>query len=450
MVNIVTNGQPSSVTFNVDSGEISPQIYVQDSLVKMAADSGMVNTINDINNESYHTDQDLRDDYGVEREPIYQQNDDLEEEPEQEQEQLYQEEHQQQQKQRKKSPQRKSKGDKRFDDLIYKLGSKSQEAEEIAQQRDATARELKLARDEHAAYVLNVEKQNIEHNINRVTDIMVRAKETGQIRSEVDANRLMNELVVQESQTNAAINQLEQEREDYAAVPQKSEYEELAKEMFDELSDPREFYSPAYSRWLSNNTYYNPHDHENFDLDLAKDVNHIKRTFNKFLKHTGNADFIGTDNYYQEFDAVVKHKLYGEYMPPTNQNYSNRGYAQQERNDVRQINYSIDPRYEESLGNAMPEGQSRIRGTYPDDPGYEAPRNAYQPPRQQQRQGVAPVNRSGYNQQYQQQAAPLSEQERKLAIMMPMVDMQGRPLSEREKLQSYAADKANMNQNNRR
>ncbi len=450
MVNIVTNGQPSSVTFNVDSGEVSPQVHVQDSLVQLATETGMVNTMNDINEESYHIDQDLRDEHNMESESIYQQNDEDDYDNQPQEEQLYQDDHQQQQKPRKKSSPKKTKGDKRYDDLIYKLGSKAQEAEEIARQRDATARELKQVRDEHAAYVLSIEKQRIASDIDRVSDIMVRAKDTDQTRSYVEGNRIMNELIIKEAQTEAAINQLAQQREEYDLSPETSEYERRVEEKFYDLSDAKEISSPAYAEWLKENSYYNPYDGENYDDDLAQDVHEIKRTFNKFLKHNRNGQFIGTPDYYQELDAIVQNKLYGDFVPPTTKGYSNRGYSnQREDNDMKQINYSIDPGYEQSFGNAMPEGQSRMRGTYPDDPNYQAPREASQQ-RQQQRSGVVPVNRSGYNQQYNGQLPALSEQERKLAIMMPMFDTNGRQLSEREKLQQYASGKADMMQRNRR
>jgi hypothetical protein len=450
MVNIVTNGQPSSVTFNVDSGEISPVVHVQDSLVKLANEIGIVDAMQEINEESYNNDQDLRDDYDMESESIYQRNEEDEFNDQPQEEEYYQEDQPQQQKPKKKSPPKKTKGDKRYDDLIYKLGSKAQEAEEIARQRDATARELKQARDEHAAYVLSIEKQRIASDIDRVSDIMVRAKETDQSKSYVDGNRIMNELILKEAQTDAAINQLAQQREQDSYVPETSEYERLAEEKFYDLSDAKEISSPAYAEWLKENSYYNPYDGDNYDEDLAQDVHEIKRTFNKFLKHNRNGQFIGTPDYYQELDAIVQNKLYGDFVPQQQKGYSNRGYSnQREDNDMKQINYSIDPDYQQSLGNAMPEGQSRVRGTYPDDPNYQAPRGQQQRQPQQQRPGVAPVNRSGYNQQYSNMP-PLSEQERKLALMWPAWDTNGRPLSDQEKLQSYAANRVNVPNNGRR
>lgn len=456
MVNIITDTQPASVSFNVDTGDISPAVHMQNSLVKLADESGMVDTINDINEQSYQEDQNLRDGYDVEEESHYQNDED--DFPEQQQdEQSYQEDHQQQQKPRKKSSPKKSKGDKRYDDLIYKLGSKAQEAEDIARQRDAAARELKQARDEHAAYVLSIEKQRIASDIDRVSDIMVRAKDTDQTRSYVEGNRIMNELIMKEAQTDAAINQLAYEREERNSVPEVSEYERLAEEKFYDLSDTKEITSPAYTDWLKENSYYNPYDQENYDNDLAQDVHDIKRTFNKFLKHNRNGEFIGTHEYYKELDAIVQNKLYGDFIPSVNR-YSNKGYSnQREDTEMNQINYPIDPDYDQSFGNATPEGQSRRHGTYPDEAGYQAPRQQQyqqrpnqQQQNQQQRPGVAPVNRSGYNQQYSNQMAPLDERERKLAILMPMVDMDGRPLTEREKLQEYASNKAKMMQGNRR
>lgn len=440
MVSILTNGQSSNTTFNVDTGELFPQVHYNDSLVNLATDIGMVDTMNDINNESYVNDRELREEFNLETEPIYEEedqfDDQLEEEP-------FQEEPQQQRPKKKSSP-KKTKGDKRYDDLIYKLGSKAQEAEEIARQRDEAARELKFARDEHAAYVLEIERQRINDDIERVTNIMVKAKDTDQTRSYVEGTRIMNELIVKGSQTDAAINQLAYERDEYNSVPDTFDHEKAAEDKFYDLSDVKEVNSLAYAEWLKDNAYYNPYDAENFDEDLAEDVHEIKRTFNKYLKHNRNGNFIGTPDYYQELDSIVQHKLYGDFIPAQQQQYSNRGYSnQQEEPPMKPINYAIDPDYDQSFGNSVPEGQSRIHKTYPDDPGYQGQQR-------QQRQNVAPVNRSGYNQQHQnQQVASLDERERKLAIMFPMVDTNGRPLSEREKLQKYAADKASMYQSRR-
>ena len=435
MVNIVTNGQPASITLNVDTGETHSPYPVQDSIVNLAENTGIVDAINTMNQEGYQEDHDLRMNYEMQNqntndqldEDDYHQNDNSE---------LYDNEPSQP---KKKKP--KKKGDsvqKRFDEITYKLIEERREKEELE-------RQLKRSRDENAAFMLSVERDRIAHDINRVTDVMIKAKDNDQTQTYVKANRLMHELVTKESETNNALTHLQNSYQDEHVEP---EHEQHAEQRFIGLSDPRELKSDSYTDWLRENPYYNPYDAENYDEDLANDIHEVKRNFNKFLKKNRNADFIGTSEYYQEIDALVDMK-FSQFQPQ--QRYSNQGYnqyQQEESEPMAEYRIPINQEYEQSLGQGVPEGQSRYQsGIYPDD-------NRYQQQQQrapQQRGGPAPVNRSGYNQQYQNNQLPqLTAQELQMAKVIPMYNTRSERLTESEAIHQYRVEKMNMMSKNRR
>lgn len=442
MVNIVTNDQSSSVTLNIDSGEISPQISLQNSLVRLADDVGITDTIDDINQESYQTDQELREEYDLPNQHYG--NDDEEEYYEQdeqdEQDEFIPEDNEyEKSKTRKRPKKKKSSGEnlvpqKRIDEVTYKLIEKGREYEDLE-------RQLKKERDEKVEIQLLLEKQRISHDLDRVSNVIIKATENGQTQTITDANRLMYNLTAQDNETDQALNHL---RSSYQAEPEVTEEDRLAEENYIRLSDPKELNSYAHINWLTRNPIFNSFDPDHFDAEIAEDAYNIKKNFNKFLKVNKNADFIATDEYYDELDKILKNKLFGDYRPQ--QAYSNQGYEKSGKStrnqyytgdeDMAEYRIPIDQNYEQNYGQGVPEGQSRnMSGQYPDDPKYK---QQYQQPQQPQRNGPMPVNRSGYNQNYSGPQMPeLNADQMRMVRSMPMFDTKGRQLSEREKIHEY-------------
>jgi hypothetical protein len=446
MVNVIQPQNRTSVTLNVDSGEIDGGDFVPNSLEQLAEQTGIVGAINNINHESQKTDHELREDYNIRADSPEGHN-----HPQYEEEEEYhpheQREYESEVAPKKRPIKKKNKtADQRIRELSYQNLQTQHEKEELEN-------ELKRLRDEHAASMLSFEKQRIANDINRVSDIMVQAKEEDETQTYVDANRVLHTLIHKESEADAALNSL---KEHYQQ--KQPEYDYKAEEQrFLQLSDPKEIQSDAYAEWLRDNPYYNPYDAENYDADLSEDVHLIKRNFNKFLKSKRNGNFIGTDDYYQELTNIINVKLFGDYqIPQQNTGYSNQGYNQQEDDMVRHTIH-IDPQYDQSLGSPIPEGQNRMHSQQYAEPdnyappqptrqNYQQQQQQYQPQRQAPPRNVAPVSRAGYSAQYQSNNLPqLDATQRKLALSIPMYDTQSRPLSDSERLHVYAQGLAEMN-----
>lgn len=458
MINIIQPSQRANMTLNVDSGEINGAMEVPDSLHGLADQVGIVGAINDINHESIQHDQDLREMHNINsNEDSYSPGEYQEQSPQLE----YEQESESYSEPKKKTKKKNKTADQRIRELTYQSLQTQHEKEELE-------RELRQSRDEHAAALLSFEKQRLAHDLSRVSDIMVQAQEEGEHKTYVDANKIYNKLSMQESETDAALSNLQNEYKQYQKVD--DPYEKYAEEKFISLSDPRELNSDAYADWLTRNGFYNSYNAKEFDPDLANDHYQVKRNFNKYLKSTGNADYISTPEYYDELDVISRQSLFGNYAPPMpSQSYSNQGYQQQEDPNMAFHSVHIDPEYDRSLGHATPEGQERMH--YPDPETYQQPPQPPQrsnpqqrgyapqqqsynpqqpqqrqaPPQQQRSQNVMPVNRAGYSPNYQSNDLPqLDPLEHKLALSFPMYDDQSRPLSDAERLHQYRLGKAGL------
>ena len=416
-INVTAPNTRSNLIFNVDSQNIE-QSLIPDDIKDMAENVGIVDAINTINDESRFNDQELRQQHELEsnydhslvqnpQESVLHENPDFN--------------HNSEHKQIKK-PQKK-KIDKRIDDLTYRLAIKDEEINRLKQEHDAHLLEVQLAQ----------QKDKIEADIARISEIMVQAKEEDQTHTYVEANKILNRLIAQESDNSTAFNNLQNyyQNTDYQNEQVRS-YEKLAEEKFYDLSDIKELKSPYYAEWLQKNNYYNPYDVENFDNELASETLELKKNYNKFLKFNKKSDYIGTNQYYNDLDSMINQK----YSTNIESNYSNKMYNNQSYNDqennAMNTPYSvhIDPNYERSLPN-QPSGDGPRRHA-------SMPRNDYGYQNYPTTARVAPVNRSGYNNQgYSNQLPQLNEIQRKHALMMRGTDETGRSLSDSEKIQSY-------------
>lgn len=437
MVNVVIPVERTSVHYNVDTDSTST-VGVPDSIRQLAEDKGIYGAANSINQESREYDHQLRESDNPDYEPNNQeQENDHEFESPQDNGEV-------QPKKKKRTGIDKQK--KRIDDVTYKYMSTLQEKEELE-------RQLKLARDQHAASMLAFEKQRLADQIDRVSEIMVEAKDNDETKTYVEANRVLHSLLTKETQATEALDLINEsvEQGNTAAIP--PEIEEQQENRYFQLSDTKELESEAYVDWLRENPFYNPYDLENYDDDLASDVHEIKRTFNKFLKSKRNGNYIGTPEYYQDLDIIVQQKLFSgfdnfaapqQHQQPQHQQqrgYSDQGYnQQQETNDMRHVVH-VNPEYERSLEQA-PQG-NRIHGQYAED---GTPAQQHRP--QQQRQpNMAPVNRAGYNQHYQSNDLPnLTADQHRMALQIPMFDERGRSLSEAERIHKYREGLRDMSQ----
>lgn len=448
-----------AVTYNTDTDTVEGlhSQRLPDGIRDLAESTGVVAAMNQINQTSYDHDQQLRQEHQLVNE----------EQPYDPRYNNYEADQYEAESETRPKKTRRKKGDQRFTDMAHKLSLLHQEKEDLE-------KELRRSRDEHANAMLIMEKQKISNDIDRVSEIMVQAKDEGENQTYVKANRVLHTLISKEADTEREMEDLRRNYQNYSEEVPDTEFEQIAEDTFYKLSDKRELNSEAYVDWLKDNPHYNSYDADNFDPELAQEIYHIKSNFNKFLKYNKNADFIGTDDYYPELDRLIQSKLSNELPPPASYGgYSNQGYYQEEDPQMVSPRYvvDVDPNYVSSLPGAYSaEGQSRSHSQdyvmntqqaprqnnpmqYPQNRGTpqygQAPQYQQPPQYQQQRQPVAPVNRAGYQMQnnYYNQPPALSDVEMKIARSTPMFDTQGRPLSERERLQVYAEGKAQMSNN---
>ena len=431
MVNIIVpTNQPASMVYNSDTDQIQNGAMAVDGLEKLADQVGIIDSINNVNQESQQYDQQLREDHGLE-DPSYSQinNEQFEEESVQN---------------FPKKPQqkKKSKIDKRLDSVMTKYTTVLSEKEELEQ-------ELKRVRDENARYAASLlasEQERISHDIDRVADVMMTAQQNQQTEAYKKATKLMSKLVQEEAEAQRSLENLQ---ESYQISNQhQQEFNQEMEEAFTQLADRRELKSQHYYEWLQDHPYYNAKDPENFDADLAQETYQIKKDFNKFLKRSGATDYIGSEEYYAELNQIL-HNTFNPF-PQNNQmnNYQseqhynegyNDGYDEyydvNERDDSMRHTIQVNPDFENSIpGRRASEGQNRI---HTGNPSMMSP---YQS--RPQMPNLAPANRGNSGGYYQQNQLPeLTPLERKLALQMPMVDSQGRSLSEAERIHTYRQGK---------
>lgn len=398
MVNIIIPDPRNTYSYNSDTG----QEQLPNSIEQMAQNVGIMDTMHQLNQEGQSQDEQLREQYEQGQAPLegYPPPDLMEslEEPEQEERQAP----------RKK----KHKGDKRFDDLTRRLAMKQEETEYYAAEYERAQQE----RDAEAQYRITLEKEllalqhkNLGNDKARLTDIIAEAAANGDARTQAEANELLHRAIVDEVETERAIHNYDQQLDilNNPSYPQPDDaIADIVYEKFVDLSDVNEIQSPAYEDWLANNPYYNPYDIHNFDEELASDVRGIKREFNKWLKMNRQGTMIGTDEYYQELDAII------------NQRFNGSEAAQQEY-------------YQEEGYEPMVERRVHVPTSY----GHN-----YAP--------VTPVSRQGYSNYgggQSQYLPPLNQQETQMVRSMPMWDEMGRPITdERSKEIKYKQDKLAM------
>lgn len=469
MVNVTIPTPRSSGTIDTSSGEMNLTMGDQQpySLQDLADNSGLTDTMYQMNQESQQYDDQLRDEHLSDNENDqyeYHQNEESQE-------------YDNGEAQRRPKTHRKKSKDKRFDDLTrnYHLEREQREEyeREVKRLRDENAR-IKILEDEHAAMVLKLEQKEISDNLKKVSNIMIQAKEEDDNTTYVKANLLMNKLSLKEAENERAYSQIQDRYSQYEHdVPQDDTEEQILQEI-KKRADPRDLQSEYFGDFLRDHPYADARNVNEFDTDLADEFFSHKKKFDKSLKLSRRSDYIGTPEYYQELNDVIVDEMHSQpYKNNKKQNQRNSyysdepsfdddGYYDQQENEMSKYVVNVDPNNHEyymrddGAPNYMTSdpSNSRLQSTRPVydplPPGasnynnqrqYHQPRE-YQQPRQQMRRtnpNINPAYRGGGNVQ-QNGMGPLprlTQAEEVIALKSPMRDVKGRLLNERERLEQY-------------
>mgnify|MGYP005608424881 FL=1 len=239
------------------------------------------------------------------------------------------------QKQEFSSPPKKNKHQtlkKRIDQLTYEnklkdsqtqaLLNRVQEQEYLLSEREEQLKQKELHTN---AYYEN----NLQNRKLALKDAIKAAKEEGDINREVELTQESEQIAAELAAHSLYKHQilpkeLEQNYNRQQIVQQQTQYE-----------DPR--YNPNYIEpqtehneeldyWLERNPWADPYSQE-FDQELRSEVNEIALELDKRLKFNGNANLIGTPEYFTSLDNIMRDR-WGHQTQPQNEppQYSNTPY----------------------------------------------------------------------------------------------------------------------------
>ena len=350
---------------------------------------------------------------------------------------------------------------KKFNDAKKRIDKKEAERkaalEQAAQDRlraDNLERELKRVNDERDFVLAHQQKTELDLKAYEASQRWTEAHETGDTQALIQANLDMQEAARLSGEKTKEISSIAQKYERYQTEVEQenSDVEELRSKQYEaylEFSDSRELESPLYEGFILHHDYLNPFD-EKYNARIAEKVEPIKFDLIEELTINGQADVIGTKDYFTELSSRI---------------YRNLNSRSQQQKGHNTMAYENDPRYQEpdykqiqeqmQQNYAPPQYQQpQYQNQQPQyaPPQYQQPQRQqnYAPPQYQQNQqyhqSVAPVNRQGYNNTYggNPNNVELDSTQREILndLFMPALDnlsqkINGRPMSYSDAEESY-------------
>ena len=336
MVNIVIPEGRSSGTIDVDSGQMNITTGGQHpySMQQLADNNGLTDAMNQMNYESRMYDDQLHEE-NLSNDQDF--SDEMDDSSEHHQNTEMQEYDQEQTEHRPRQRRKKSK-DKRFDDLTrnYHLEREQREEyeKEVKRLRDDNAR-IKILEDEHAAMVLKLEQKEINDNLKKVSNIMIQAKEEDDNATYVKANLLMNKLSLKEAENERAYSQIQDRYNQYQQdVPDDDREQEVMQQLI-KRADPRDLKSEYFNDFLNDHPYADARNLDEFDPDLADEFFSHKKKFDKALKLERRSNYIGTADYYDELNDVIKDEMHS------------KSYRRNKTQNRRQNQYQDEPSFDD-------------------------------------------------------------------------------------------------------
>lgn len=300
---------------------------------------------------------------------------------------------------------RHSNKDKRVDVLVSKYSEAARERDIASKERDEATRvrdELSIKSQQLEAALVQERMDKIEREINHASFLMEQAHSEGDSEAFVKISQHLNQLSAQKGrmdETLESVNESIQETQrHFAHKVYESKPDPLAKQrnqILRNFSHPRELKRAEYQDWLDRNPVVDPHD-DDYDPDIAQQIGYVKKEFNRYLYVNKKTDIIGTEDYYDNLDAVIQNHF--------------------------------SPYVNESIQHTKEEPVSRRQ--------FPSQRSA----------PVSSVSRQGYTKSSYSSSSlpPLSEAERMMATRSEFKDPKtGRALNEAEKIQLWRQEKLN-------
>lgn len=351
MVNVVPPNPVNSTHFTVGGGESLSQHYENVDTVQM-----MENTRDQLNYDSQQYNDQLRQDHFEEDQGFQQpydqdQVDQQRDVPEFVEDNPEFDEHGEVKP--KPNKRRKKSKDRRFDDLTRNYHLEREEKEEIRRQNERLKQEIedreqyKIEAErlaiENRAMVIKLEQKEIQENINKVSELMMQAEQDNDAEARREGAKLMAKLSARETTNERLFEEIQERYKELSKKPVKDpnrdQLNQRIREIHYQQSDPRDLESDHYYGFLKDVPWFNPENTKEYDPDLADEMVKVKKKFNRSLKLNGEADYIGTVDYYED----LKDRFHEE--------MANEGVISKPKRSKRQDDYEDDyQQYDEDYG----------------------------------------------------------------------------------------------------
>lgn len=298
---------------------------------------------------------------------------------------------------------------KRINQLLSKNKLEREQKEQALIRAEIAEREVKRVSDEREFLILSKEKDDLDYKTSQVSQIWAEAHEVGDTSELQQANMALHELGLRKAAKEREIetlanNYIAYQDEQDAEIGDEQELTMKQYEALLEFSDPREMNSTHYKEFLQNHEYLDTFDRENYDAKMVERVEPVKFDLIQELKLNGQANLIGTIDYFKELSSRIHSSL----NPRTQQvnQYSRGQNMSNPYNPYNQQQQYPQQQYQQPQQQQPQQQQQYYQQQYPqqqqqqyNQPQYQQQPQQYQQQQynqQQQYQSVAPVNRAGY------------------------------------------------------
>lgn len=289
--------------------------------------------------------------------------------------------------------------------LTSKVEKERSEKEEALIRFELTEKENQRLKDENEFLALHNQKTKLEQEEEELSQMWKIAHAEGDLDSLQDITKDFNRVTklkeVYESDIEAVKARYQTNyEEEKVRENQSNQLEEAQQAALEQFCDIRELRSPLNTGFLKHHNFLDPRDTENYDANLVERVEPIKYELIQELKLNGQADEIGTTEYYTELSMRIHENLNPRYKKRDDDMRNNR-FQEPDYGRIRtQLDQQVaQPQYAPQQMQ-QPQMQPQQYNPAPNQGYYPPQQQMQQPPMNPQQHSVAPVNRAGYNNNY--------------------------------------------------
>lgn len=338
MVEINVKSPTNSAHFIVGQEESTSFPYENQEAIRL-----LEQTRDNINNESHQFDEQLRSDHFEEEDQYDQGHDDNAPYEPYDQDKVDEEQFSKQsdrpqepeydengEVQKKPAKRRKKSKDRRFDDLTRNYHMEREEKEDLQRKNLEMLEQIEKSRAyeieaerlsiENRAMALKLEQREIQERLNKVSDLMIQAEQENDLEAKREGAKLLAKLTARESHNERVFEDIQSRYQEITQKPVRDpnleRLNERIREIYYEQSDPRDLESDYYPSFLKKTPWFDPKNTKEYDSDLSQEMMSVKKKFNRSLKLSGESDYIGTKDYYDDLYDRFQEKMEEEEVLP--------------------------------------------------------------------------------------------------------------------------------------